>query len=166
MICEKCQAEEFRTHKGFCINCLWQIVTPVGVEQFKTCANCRIVKPVDLFKTGDSTCILCRKLISLGFRYSYRLGISKRSIFSGNFATCKTCQDMVSVDEMPDNSYDCRSCSNKRFFNEVVKVGGMFDDYQSCINCNDSLLISAFPTGRLVCRRCINKNNSKGLYRP
>lgn len=163
MKCSKCSHYSRVLHKGYCLNCLWNIITPCGIA-FRMCINCGVTKPVDMYKGNDSTCTLCRKLITVtSTRFSHKQELSMATMLDANIhelAWCRTCELPLHIDDFPQNSFECITCWGWRSIIEVVRVGEQFDGYMMCFSCFSEKLLSTYPVGRVTCRSCINKQNA------
>ena len=166
MKCAGCNEAVDFLYKQLCLKCLWRNVTPPGI-QFRVCANCRVPKPVDMFKGNDSTCSLCRKLmIVVKVRYSHKMQISQATMLGArndNYVECMSCGLEFHIAQFPRNSFECAHCWGIRSLTELVRVNGVYDAEVRCFRCYDLTYLSQLPVGRLICRKCINKENGKKL---
>ena len=126
----------------------------------KTCIICHHIKPISRFGfLGDNTCLICRKLLKEKIIVSPRADITKATFFRGvTPVTCVTCNKTYNWDMFPNNSYECRNCTEARHNMEKARLNGI--DYQVlCTVCDTIKPVTAFPYGEFICKSCINKTN-------
>lgn len=140
---------------------LW-LNASVGVDA-RLCNSCGIWKPVDLFNNADTTCKLCRKLISLGIKYK-NIKMSLEVIHGTfDFVKCKSCSKVVSIRCLAKNSFECNECFYVRCLTEFNYYHPLELNIR-CVNCQTPKAIGEFPIGRLVCRSCLKSRSVSFIH--
>jgi len=126
----------------------------------KMCKVCNREKPYKRFGfAADTTCFLCRKLIEAKIILSSRVKVSLLTLHKGNESPeCITCGIAKSLDEYPNNSYECLACNDKRHYIESHQLNNLVCIIE-CPVCREAKDCQHFPLGELICRSCINKTN-------
>lgn len=136
---------------------LW-LDAAIGID-IRKCTSCEYIKPVDCFNNTDTTCKLCRKLISLGVKHKNNLKMSPEVIHgSDDVVECKSCKKVITLDLLAKNSFECLEC----FYVRCLTEFNFYNELElniRCINCDEPKPVKEFPIGRLVCRSCIKSRS-------
>lgn len=123
----------------------------------RVCINCGERKPDDLFLgPKDSTCKLCRKLLTRKLRIYPNIKICKEILVSD--LTCPTCKQHRELDEYPPNSIECVHCWTNRNYIEYYKHEDITAQVK-CLVCEQIRSVEEFPSGGLICKTCIYTAN-------
>lgn len=154
--CSQCKQDVHFTYDDLCISCLWDKLH-IKVEK-QVCTNCHISKPITQFHSRDSACALCRKLIVLGLHYKSKFSkmLSIKNIWqtTNNEVQCKSCHTLVSITDLPENSFECWKCFGVRNLTELqyhIHLEGNI----KCLLCGDVKPMIEYPVGRLACNPCL-----------
>ncbi len=138
---------------------------PTHDPVIKICFSCLVLKPTKTFKAKDNTCRLCRKLMALGLRYSYKVNLSAEVMLDATAdgeALCYTCRRLHPVAYFAEHSYECVQCWQLRCQVEISQHMPKLFWALQCNKCSDAKDMREFPSGRLTCRSCQTDKQQKG----
>jgi len=137
-----------------------------GIQQAaRFCFSCGVKKPLFTFNGKDNTCKLCRKLITMGLRYSYKIKLSPASILNATAygeALCISCQFVYPLRNFADNSYECLRCWQTRCEIELAHYNKGISRNIACRVCRKPKQMKDFAIGRLTCRNCLSQESKGG----